>query len=149
MFLNIKYIPIILLSLIINFGINYLFRNLEKLLLRKSILLFGVMFNIGVLLYFKYFNFFIGNINLLFSQSFNLKTLIIPIGISFFTFQQISYIIDSYYGKILKCSLLDYSLYVMFFPKIIQGPIVKYNDLATSALRTSEAPPGKTDFTKI
>lgn len=101
---------------------------------RKNLWLSLIM-NIGLLGYFKYVNFFIENINLLLSyagiESIAWTSVLLPIGISFFTFQKISYILDVYWGKskpLQKFS--DYLLYISLFPQLIAGPIVRYNDIA-------------------
>ena len=88
----------------------------------------GVLSNLGILFYFKYYDFFIENVNAVFDTSFMLKGILLPLGISFFTFQQIGFVVDSYRGEIESCSFLDYSLFVSFFPQLIAGPIVNHND---------------------
>ncbi len=80
------------------------------------------IFNIGILLYFKYFNFFITNINTLFSKEITLKEIVLPLGISFFTFQQIMYVVNISKEEI-TLNLLDYLAYILYFPKILMGPL--------------------------
>lgn len=77
-----------------------------------------------MLFYFKYYDFFIGNINSIFKTNFPILNLMLPLGISFFTFQQLSFLIDSYKGKSQKYDFLSYCLFVTFFPQLIAGPIV-------------------------
>lgn len=84
----------------------------------------GLVFNIGLLGYFKYTDFLIENINTLFSTNYLLKHILLPLGISFFTFQQIAFVIDSYKGKGRLPRFLDYCNFVTFFPQLIAGPIV-------------------------
>ena len=92
-------------------------------------MVFGLLFNLGLLFYFKYFDFFLENINVLFGQSFALRAIVLPLGISFFTFQQVSYVIDSYYGETGEYSLLEYTVFVTFFPQLVAGPIVLHEGL--------------------
>ena len=82
-----------------------------------------------MLCYYKYFDFFIENINAAFGTSFDFARLILPLGISFFTFQQISFVVDAYRGEVPDYNALDYSLYVAFFPRLVSGPIVLHQDL--------------------
>ena len=89
----------------------------------------GVLCNLGILFYFKYFDFFIGNVNAVFGTSFLLKGILLPLGISFFTFQQIGFLVDTYRGEIRECTFLDYALFVSFFPQLIAGPIVNHNEM--------------------
>lgn len=126
-YFNIKYLILIISSI----GINYFFYKILKLKKFKKqwILLIALLFNLGVLFYFKYYNFFIENVKLLFQKEFPLKTIILPLGISFFTFQQISFVVDAYKGEIPSYSLLDYACFVTFFPQLIAGPIVTHDEL--------------------
>lgn len=91
---------------------------------RKLFLAVGCLGNLGALGYFKYCNFFLENVNALFHADFQLKTIILPLGISFFTFQQMSYLIDRCRGEAPHYGLLDYLSFVTFFPSLISGPIV-------------------------
>ncbi len=104
--------------------------------LRKTLLLtISLAINLGLLFYFKYSNFFVENVNHLFS-AFGVKPmlwtkLLLPIGISFYTFETITYVVDVYRGvhKPLK-NFWDYQLYIILFPKLIAGPIIRYHDIA-------------------
>lgn len=93
---------------------------------------FGVMVNLGLLIYFKYMNFFLSQANRFFSSQFTLSNIIVPLGISFIVFQSISFLIDSYRKKINKSKLIDVLLYMTFFAKISSGPITRYNDFIPS-----------------
>lgn len=95
----------------------------------KGVLAFGVCVNLAVLFYFKYYDFFVGNINALFHTDFLLKNILLPLGISFFTFQQIGFIVDAYRGEAKGCGLIEYALFVSFFPQLIAGPIVNYAEM--------------------
>lgn len=100
-----------------------------KIPIRKLLLLAALLFNIGVLLYFKYSNFFIENVNAVFRANLPLLQLTLPLGISFYTFQQISYVVDAYRGECDGYSFLQYVCFTSFFPKLTQGPIVFHKDL--------------------
>jgi len=89
----------------------------------------GVAANILLLGYFKYTNFFIDNANALFHGDFHLNAIVLPLAISFFTLQQIAYLVDIYRGEVARHSFLDYCLFITFFPKLISGPIVRFNEM--------------------
>lgn len=120
-------------SILINYGIYGLFKSNKVSLkggaLRKSIFIVGLLINIGILVYFKYLDFIILNVNLLTKSSYNLKNIILPLGISFYTFQQISFLIDSYKNEIPSYGFLEYALFVSFFPQLIAGPIVLHTEM--------------------
>lgn len=96
---------------------------------RRLILIIGITADIALLAYFKYADFLIDNTNFLFSTHFNLLHLILPLAISFFTFQQIAYLVDSYRGEAQEYDLLNYTLFVTFFPHLIAGPIVHHQEM--------------------
>lgn len=118
-------------SILVNYGIHLLFLRTDsaKKSKRRLILILGIIINLSVLFYFKYVNFFISNINAVFSVSFSLKNILLPLGISFYTFQQLSFVIDSYHGETNDYTFLEYALFVSFFPQLIAGPIVLHNEL--------------------
>lgn len=128
---NIKYLPLILLSL----GVNYaLGRKIGEMAERdkgkaRFFLLAGLFFNIGLLGYYKYADFFIGNINYLLKTGISLLNIALPLAISFFTFQQIAYIVDAYRGEAREYDLLNYALFITFFPQLIAGPIVHHREM--------------------
>lgn len=113
-------------SILLNFYIGKIFQKVHH---RKLCLFLGISFNLLLLAYFKYFNFFVENVTALFGNNNFLITVALPLGISFFTFQQIAYLVEGYRGKIRAESLLEYALFVSFFPQLIAGPIVLYEDL--------------------
>ena len=122
---SLKYVPIILFSIIFNFFLGNIILKHKS----KKALLFGVVINILLLAYFKYSNFFIDNINHLFNQNITFPNLMLPLAISFFTFQQISYLVDSYKDEVKECNFLQYALFVLFFPQLIAGPIVHHKEM--------------------
>ena len=122
------YFPLLLVSIIVNyiFGlkIDKYKDNKEK---DRRILIYSIIFNISFLGVFKYSNFLVDNINILFNTSFNIPTIPLPIGISFYTFQAMSYVIDVYRkdGKVQK-NIFNLALYISMFPQLVAGPIVRY-----------------------
>ena len=128
---NIAYLPIILSSLLFNYVIgNSLNENFKKVRVHKKYLLaFGIISNISLLGYFKYTDFLINNFNLAFDGSVPLLHLALPLAISFFTFQQIAYLVDSYRGETAEYDFLNYALFVTFFPQLIAGPIVHHSEM--------------------
>ncbi|MCT7446336.1 MBOAT family O-acyltransferase [Aliarcobacter skirrowii] len=134
---NIAYLPLILISMLFNYVVgNSLakasFENkkgLNKSFSKKSILIFGIVANLSLLGYFKYADFFIANFNLVSSSNVNLLHLVLPLAISFFTFQQIAYLVDSYKGETKEYDFLNYALFVTFFPQLIAGPIVHHKEM--------------------
>lgn len=111
----------------LSLGFNIVFIVVIKKTQRFKKLFFAVpiIINVGLLLYFKYTNFVIENINTLFGKEMVLKELILPIGISFFTFQQIAYIVAIKKNEIEKLDIVNYLTYILFFPKIIMGPLAE------------------------
>lgn len=127
---NPSYVPIIAGSILINYALSQLMLAQQKKALRLPLMLLGLFLNLGVLFYFKYHDFFFENLNGAFGLHLTLNHLALPLGISFFTFQQLSYVIDSYKRTVPRYNILDYSLFVTFFPQLIAGPIVRYSDVA-------------------
>ena len=105
------------ISILVNYGISIVIRKGK----RKDVLIAGIFFNIIILGAFKYTNFLFSNVNNLLNLNISTIEWIVPIGLSFMTFQQISYIVDVYRDNNIRYSLLEYSLYVMFFPYVISG----------------------------
>ena len=124
-YFNKSYLILIIVSILVNYFIGTeLNTKTNNVIRRKVLLIFGILFNLGALGYFKYYDFFVENINYIFKTNFNLLHIMLPLGISFFTFQQLSYIIDNYHRKSLNYDFLSYCLFVTFFPQLIAGPIV-------------------------
>lgn len=116
-----KLATILGMSLLMNFGVTLLIQKAKK---PRIFFLTPIAVNIGLLLYFKYTNFFIGVMNQHIGTSWALRELMQPLGISFFTFQQIAYIVAVYKKEIDKVSVTDYLAYILFFPKILMGPLM-------------------------
>ncbi|QKF78377.1 MBOAT family O-acyltransferase [Arcobacter defluvii] len=134
---NITYLPLILISMLFNYLIgNSLSNNIQdnknrinKSFAKKTVLIFGIICNVALLAYYKYADFFIENFNLVTSSNVNLLHLVLPLAISFFTFQQIAYLVDSYRGETKEYDFLNYALFVTFFPQLIAGPIVHHKEM--------------------
>jgi alginate O-acetyltransferase complex protein AlgI len=96
---------------------------------RRNFLAFGITANLCLLAYFKYANFFVDTINSLFSQGWTFEKVLLPLAISFFTFQQIAYLVDAYRNKVRGHSFWEYAFFVSFFPQLIAGPIVHHSEV--------------------
>ncbi len=134
---NPTYLIFLLSSLAINYSFGRIINNKFEALIAKNIVIndrffltLGIVFNLGLLAYFKYANFFIESINGLVGSNWVLKNLIIPLGISFITFEQIAYLVDTYKGKIKDHDPIHYCLFISFFPQLISGPIVRYKEIS-------------------
>ena len=128
-YFNISYLGIILTSCLVNYAISAGVEHTENIRIRKWYLILGCGLNIGLLGYFKYVDFFIENVNLIFGTDYVLQNIVLPLGISFFTLQQLSFVIDRCKGKAPHYSMLEYLQFVTFFPQLIAGPIVLHSEL--------------------
>ena len=128
---NLDYLPLIIGSIFFNYLISKLLinNNYRSKIPKKIYLVFGIFANIMLLGYFKYADFFIENCNFFFTTNFQALNLLLPLAISFFTFQQIGYLVDSYNREINENDFLNYSLFVSFFPQLIAGPIVHHKEM--------------------
>lgn len=132
---NVAYLPLLLVSILFNFAVgtglapNPASRRLRYS--RRFVLIISVAANLILLGYFKYANFLIDNINSAFHAGYVLPRILLPLGISFFTFTQIAYLVDSYQGKAKEYDFLNYALFVTFFPHLIAGPILHHREMMT------------------
>jgi len=130
---NIKYLPLILVSILFNYTVGYLLVEHDsvkkQVVSKKNIFLFGLTGNLAFLGYFKYMDFFIGNLNSVFNADLPLMQIILPLGISFFTITQIAFLVDCYEGLVEDRKLLSYSLFVTFFPHLLAGPILHHKEM--------------------
>ncbi len=122
---NPSYLLLIVFSIVFNYFLGELLHKRRNF----YVLSFGVVGNLALLGYFKYGNFFVNNLNIIFEQDIILQNIILPIAISFFTFQQIAYLVDSYRGESKSTDFLNYCLFVTFFPQLISGPIVHHKEM--------------------
>ncbi|MDK2047752.1 MBOAT family O-acyltransferase [Aliarcobacter butzleri] len=127
---NVIYLPLILLSIFVNYGVGLSLVNHEKIRISsKTILSFGIVFNLGLLGYFKYTDFFLNNFNGIFGTNIPLPHIILPLGISFFTFTQIAFLVDAYKQEAKEYSLINYMLFVTYFPHLLAGPILHHKEM--------------------
>lgn len=130
---SINFVLIFMASVSLNYiiGIKLSFWRKESLhpYLIKILFTTGILMNIILLGYYKYTDFFISNWNTIFSSNIALKHIVLPIGISFFTFQLIAFLVDSYRGITQEYSFLNYLLFITFFPQLIVGPIVHHGEM--------------------
>ena len=125
---NPKYLLLIILSILFNYGI-YLLMGRSNGFPRKWLLIAGITLNLAALAYFKYAYFIVDNINALTTLNISLGEIILPLAISFFTFQQITFLVDTYQDKTTKHDFSRYCLFVLFFPQLIAGPIVHHKEM--------------------
>ncbi len=124
-----NYLWIILLNIAVNYFCAMLIDRWRTI--KKPVLFFTVLANISILFYYKYFDFAIASVNKAFGTSLELQNIILPIGISFFTFQGLSYVIDVYRDDVaVQRNPFKVALYITLFPQLIAGPIVRYSDIA-------------------
>ena len=133
-FYNRSYLFVMIGSVSINYIVSMIGHSLKKVRIKTPwktveggafIIGIGILINLSVLFYFKYMNFFIDNINVLFGKDIAITSIVLPLGISFYTFQQISFLVDTYKENIAY-EFLDYAEFVCFFPQLVAGPIVSH-----------------------
>ena len=126
---NIKLSPLIVVAILVNFYFGKKISNNENLIYKKKILIISIIFNIFYLGFFKYADFVINNVNVIFNSNFELLNIPFPLALSFVTIQIIVFLVDCFEGNIEKNNIKRYSLFIIFFPQLIAGPIVRYNDM--------------------
>lgn len=127
-YFELKYLFLIIVSI----SINYFF---IKILLRfndKKVLILGILFNLILLGYYKYSNFVIDNLNFILDKNFRNIEIVLPLAISFFTFQQMSFLVEVYFKNVKKVNFIRYFSFITFFPQLIAGPILNYKELFPS-----------------
>lgn len=125
-FWKLSYLPILLASILFNYSCS---RLIARSSFKKAWLFVGVAANITLLAYYKYSNFAVDILNSVTGANYHLQKIVLPLAISFFTFQQIAWLVDQYRNDAPKSSFLEYICAVTFFPHLIAGPIVQYHDL--------------------
>ncbi len=126
---NPLYLILIITSILFNYFIGSYLGHYSDSPHAKIVLTLGIGVNLALIGYYKYANFFIDNLNDIASTSYHLETIILPLAISFFTFQQITYLVDAYRGETKDYNFLHYCLFVLFFPQLIAGPIVHHSEM--------------------
>ncbi|MFT7618391.1 MAG: alginate O-acetyltransferase complex protein AlgI [Planctomycetota bacterium] len=127
-FWNPTYLGLLAVSVFVNYGIGRTLGRLREPH-RRPMLIFGVILNLGLLGYFKYANFAVENMVRAFDFDWSLPPIVLPLAISFFTFQQVAFLVDAYRGETREYNFLDYVLFVTFFPQLIAGPIVHHKEM--------------------
>ena len=137
---NAAFLGLLFVSIVVNFVVG---RRLQRLAAAgspsRTWLVVGLVWNLALLGYFKYANFFIDNVDALFGSHVDIARIVLPIGISFFTFQKIAFVVDSYSNQVEQHDFVDFCLFVMFFPQLIAGPIVHFKEVIPQ-FRAAERP---------
>jgi len=126
---NPAYLGLILASILFNYAVGIILGSHPEGRRKKTYLTLGIGCNLALLAYYKYAGFFVENVNNLTGTSFNPGVIALPLAISFFTFQQIAYLVDAYRSETREYNFLHYSLFVTFFPQLIAGPIVHHKEM--------------------
>ena len=126
---SVGYLMVLIISILMNYLIVRGMRYAQKKSIRQCLLVTGILLNLGSLFYYKYVDFFIENINTVWQTDISFLQIAMPLGISFYTFQQLAYVIDSYKGECENYTFLEYMAYAVFFPKMIQGPIALHSEV--------------------
>lgn len=134
---NPAYLAIMLSSVLFNFMVGLALNDDNIAQVKKAVLTYGIAANLALLGYYKYANFFVDSLNVVVGDAFMLETILLPLAISFFTFQQIAYLIDTYRGETKELDFLHYCLFVTFFPQLIAGPIVHHKEMLPQFARDS------------
>lgn len=129
-YFHIRYLFLILTSCLANYFLSYVLARTERTeRVVRAVRVLGIVLNLGLLGYFKYYDFFIENLNAAFGADFHVRHILLPLGISFFTFQQMSFLIDRCRNDAPHYGIVDYLTFVTFFPQLIAGPIVLHSEL--------------------
>ena len=130
-YFNVRYLLLIMASIGVNYAVATMIQRTpgNKRGLGKGLLTAGILFNVGLIGYYKYLDFFLETVNAVAGTEFVLRNILLPLGISFFTFQQLSFLISVYKREEKVEDLLNYALFVTFFPQLVAGPIVLYEEM--------------------
>jgi len=134
---NPAYLALILFSMLFNYAFGVMLGSDEKKKTRKWLLILGVGINLTLLGYYKYANFFVEQVNWGVGSNFHLEKILLPLAISFFTFQQVAYLVDAYRHETKEYNFLHYCLFVTFFPQLIAGPIVHHKEMLPQFTKNS------------
>ncbi len=131
-----KYIWLLLFSIVFNYSMGYLIGHTQTRTRAKSFLVLAIVVNLALLGFYKYANFFIGNINAVSGESFTFVGIVLPLGISFFTFTQIAYLVDVHRGIVREYNFNHYLLFVTYFPHLIAGPVLHHGQMMPQFARS-------------
>lgn len=126
---DVRFLPLLCGSMLFNFTFGHLLSSTFNKTFKRYLLITSISFNIGLLLYFKYLNFFISSVGYLLSQETPVMEILLPLGISFFTFTQIAYLVDVYQEKAIPGEWDSYGLFVTVFPHLIAGPVLHHKEM--------------------
>ena len=137
---NPAYVGLLLASIAFNYAVGRALvkeqgRGREHI--KKSVLIFGLVADLGLLAYYKYANFFVSSGNALLEQGWHLDPIILPLGISFFTFTQIAFLVDAYRGEVKEANFIHYGLFVTYFPHLIAGPVLHHKEMMPQFAKTA------------
>lgn len=131
-----KYIWLLLFSIVFNYSMGYLIGHAHTRTRAKTFLFLAIVVNLALLAFYKYANFFIGNINAVSGGSFTFVSIVLPLGISFFTFTQIAYLVDVHRGIAREYNFNHYLLFVTYFPHLIAGPVLHHGQMMPQFARS-------------
>ena len=131
---NPTYLALLIASILFNYGLGLYLTRYS----RRTTLVFGILANLSLLAYYKYTVFIVDNVNQILATNWNVGTIILPLAISFFTFQQITYLVDAYRSETHEYNFLHYCLFVTFFPQLIAGPIVHHKEMMPQFYNTKK-----------
>ncbi len=139
-----RVLGLLIASCLIDYIIAHYLDRTQKLRVRRGLLLLSLFINVGALVYYKYTHFLLHEVNRVLIgfdiRPLSFGAIVLPIGISFFTFHKISYIVDIYRRTVAPTkNLIDYGLYILFFPQLIAGPIIRYHDIERFLARRSQS----------
>jgi alginate O-acetyltransferase complex protein AlgI len=137
---NLAHLALLVGSITANYALGAMLQSVmrvNRLRLANILTASGIVLNLGVLGIFKYSYFIVDNMNMLFDAGYTIRTIILPLGISFFTFEQIGFIVDIRRGASYRLDPLFYTVFVSFFPRLVAGPILRYNEIAPQLDRDS------------
>lgn len=137
---NPAYVGLLLASIAFNYAVGRALvkeQSSGRAKVKKSVLIFGLVTDLGLLAYFKYANFFVSSTDALLGQGWQLDPIILPLGISFFTFTQIAFLVDAYRGEIKEANFIHYGLFVTYFPHLIAGPVLHHKEMMPQFARAT------------
>lgn len=128
---DVRFVSLLLGSIAFNYGAGYMIGHsrTDKVRRAKLLLIAAIISNLTLLAYFKYANFFIDNLNYLAGTAINMAKVFLPLGISFFTFTQIAFLVDTWQGKVKEYNFVHYTLFVTYFPHLIAGPVLHHKEM--------------------
>ena len=126
---NVAYVPLLLGSITFNYWLAHRMINTADASRRRVLLIIAIGVDLALLGYYKYTNYFLSTVNSLSGTNFEMAAILLPLGISFYTFQQITLLVDVNRGQVKEFRFLDFVLFVIFFPHLIAGPIVHHREM--------------------